>query len=160
MFRHVYLISSIFSWVYNNSNICVLCVTLQKCGFWKLQNKHTYIWAPKKMYLYSWDWILCIMYLFIKSQWLSHSWIYVTLQQNKHCYKVHYWLANVKYKYNHILIFHKLKKHTKDDLIASFVYNPVQRLIPCDSGINTIDCSTMRASQLLLSEIGYNIGRQ
>ncbi len=74
------------------------------------------------------------LYLFIKSQLLSHSWIYVTLQQNKHCYnKFHFWLANVKYEYNHILSLHRLKKHTKDYLIASFVYNQVQRLIPFDS---------------------------
>ncbi len=55
---------------------------------------------------------------------------------------------------------HSLKKLSKDDLIASFVYNPAQRLIPCDSGTNTIDCSIMCSSQLLLSEIVYNIGRQ
>ncbi len=48
----------------------------------------------------------------------------------------------------------------KDDLIASFVYNPIQRLIPCDNSTNNIDCSIMHASQLLLSEIVYNIGRQ
>ncbi len=81
-----------------------------------------------------------IMHLIIKKQWLSHSWIYVTLQQNKHCYKFHVCLAYVKYKYNHILSFHSLKKkEKKDDLIASFVYNPAQILIPCDSGSNTLN---------------------
>ncbi len=36
---NVYL-SKPFPRVYNNSNLCVLCVTLQK---WRLKNKHTYI---------------------------------------------------------------------------------------------------------------------
>ncbi len=31
---------NLFPRVYNNSNLCVLCVTLQK---WRLKNKHTYI---------------------------------------------------------------------------------------------------------------------
>ncbi len=101
-----------------------------------------WIWSDKKQTI---QWYVDLsLYLLIKSQWLSHSWIYVTLQQTKHCYKVHFYQAYVKYEYNHILNFHSLKKHTKYDLIASFVYNPAQRLIPCYIDTNTIDCSMMQ----------------
>ncbi len=41
---NVYL-SYLFPRVYNNSNLCVLCVTLQK---WRLKNKHAYIHVDKQ----------------------------------------------------------------------------------------------------------------
>ncbi len=37
---------NLFPRVYNNSNLCVLCVTLQK---WRLKNKHTYILRTSKI---------------------------------------------------------------------------------------------------------------